>query len=73
MRLHVTKTLNIWHHFLLFRKKHWGLNDTTTRRQRERLKSKQTNKIGVEGNYTFILHVYHTFLYILFAGYAAMT
>ena len=44
MRLHVTKTLNVWHHFLLFRKKHWGLNDPTKRRQRKRLRNKQRNK-----------------------------
>ena len=46
-----------WHHFLLFRRKHWGLKYPTTRRQRER---SQNNRFNISKTTT--LHVHHAFL-----------
>ena len=48
-----------WHHFLLFRRKHWGLKYPTTRRQRER---SQNNRFNISKTTT--LHVHHAFLCI---------
>ena len=52
-----------WHHFLLFRRKHWGLKYPTTRRQRERSQNTRLNIIIIWYKTTTV-HVHHAFLCI---------